>query len=222
YLSRYITPTHHALEFLTLAPLYLVMTRHFASRALSSPRTLQLLTSTDKRPPRSILEYILLAMLIFSLGMTVFHKVVTGTLLFLMQPCHATAGILILVMCWPNHKYPIIPRLLFNICLHTLWGTILALIWPDLRDHDIFGEVFNFFFEHLLILIIPLYMTLTGRYYVMPPTIDMALFSFFLYAAYHSPILHVFSLLSGFNLNYALVPPSCKVFDAHGLQNLRF
>lgn len=129
-------------------------------------------------------------------------------------------------MGWPNHKYPLIPRLLFNIYLHTLWGTILALIWPDLRDHEMLGEVFNFFMgkhkrcymdqtdfvrvEHTLILVVPLYMTLTRRYPVLPVSLDMALFSFFLYAAYHSPVLHISSLLSGYNLNYALVPPARK------------
>lgn len=64
--------------------------------------------------------------------------------------------------------------------------------------------------EHTLILVVPLYMTLTRRYPVLPVSLDMALFSFFLYAAYHSPVLHISSLLSGYNLNYALVPPACK------------
>ncbi|KAI8141061.1 transmembrane protein, partial [Fennellomyces sp. T-0311] len=170
----------------------------------------RLLTTTEKLPPRPLLESICLVLLVASFGTTVVHKAVTGTLLFLMQPCHVSAGLLILVMGWPDHKYPIVPRLLFNIYLHTLWGAILALIWPDLRDHDMLGEIFNFFMEHILVLVLPFYMALTRRYVVIPPSIDMALFSFFLYAAYHSPVLHVSSLLSGFNLNYALVPPACE------------
>lgn len=48
-------------------------------------------------------------------------------------------------MAWPNDKNQFIPQLLFNIYLHTLWGAILALVFPDLRDHDMLGEVFNFF-----------------------------------------------------------------------------
>ncbi|CDS13339.1 hypothetical protein LRAMOSA05517 [Lichtheimia ramosa] len=212
----YITPTHHAIEFLTLAPLYTIFTLLYAKRVLRSPGAYELLTSTEQRPARSILEMLLFVMLIASFTVTVIHKAVTGTLLFLMQPCHASAILLILVMGWPNHKYPLIPRLLFNIYLHTLWGTILALIWPDLRDHDMLGEVFNFFMEHTLILVVPLYMTLTRRYPVLPVSIDMALFSFFLYAAYHSPVLHISSLLSGYNLNYALVPPALTFLIAAG------
>ena len=69
----------------------------------------------------------------------------------------------------------------------------------------------HFKLEHILVLALPFYMVLTRRYVVIPLSLDMALFSFFLYAAYHSPVLHVSSLLSGLNLNYALVPPACKL-----------
>jgi hypothetical protein len=48
-------------------------------------------------------------------------------------------------MAWPNDRSQFIPQLLFNIYLHTLWGAVLALVFPDLRDHDMLGEVFNFF-----------------------------------------------------------------------------
>lgn len=93
------------------------------------------------------------------------------------------------------------------------------------------GEVFNFFLgkiskgilenfrsftnnhygvEHSLILIVPMYLISNPRYVTIPPSLDMALFSFFLYAFYHSPVLHLFSLWSGYNLNYSLVPPARK------------
>lgn len=52
----------------------------------------------------------------------------------------------------------------------------------------------------------------TKRYVVLPLNADMALFTFFLYAAYHSPLLHAVSLWSGYNINYTLVPPTRKVF----------
>jgi hypothetical protein len=49
-------------------------------------------------------------------------------------------------MLWPSKQHhPLIPRLLLNTYYYTLWGAILALIFPDLRDHDMLGEVFNFF-----------------------------------------------------------------------------
>lgn len=133
-------------------------------------------------------------------------------------------------MAWPKDMSQFAPQLLFNIYLHTLWGSILALVFPDLRDHDMLGEVFNFFLgkiggrsrggrlinsnciiEHGLILLLPFYMLTTKRYVVLPLDVDMALFSFFLYASYHSPLLHAVSLWSGYNINYTLVPPTRKV-----------
>lgn len=50
-----------------------------------SPGAYELLTSTEQRPARSILETLLFVMLIASFTITVIHKAVTGTLLFLMQ-----------------------------------------------------------------------------------------------------------------------------------------
>jgi hypothetical protein len=55
-------------------------------------------------------------------------------------------------------------------------------------------------------------MMLTKRYIVLPLSKDMALFSFYLYASYHSPLLHAVSLWSGYNVNYTLVPPTRKRF----------
>ena len=79
----------------------------------------------------------------------------------------------------------------------------------DMTEKKTYSDHFKL--EHILVLALPFYMVLTRRYVVIPLSLDMALFSFFLYAAYHSPVLHISSLLSGFNLNYALVPPACKL-----------
>lgn len=54
-------------------------------------------------------------------------------------------------------------------------------------------------------------MLTTKRYVVLPLSNDMALFAFFLYAAYHSPLLHAVSLWSGYNINYTLVSPARKL-----------
>lgn len=55
-----------------------------------SPGAYELLTSTEQRPARSILEMLLFVMLIASFTVTVIHKAVTGTLLFLMQVGEST------------------------------------------------------------------------------------------------------------------------------------
>ncbi|ORY93119.1 transmembrane protein [Syncephalastrum racemosum] len=215
----FVSPTHHAIELVSLAPL-LVALAAFSGWRLFHPTTkaYQLLADTTTPvPPQSWLERILLLTMIASFSITAIHKVLTGTLLFLLQPCHASAVLLIVVMCWPARVYPFIPRLLFNVYLYTLWGAVLALVFPDLRDHDMFGEIFNFFLEHTLVLVLPLYLILTRRYVILPASFSMALFSFFVYAAYHSPVLHVISLASGYNINYVLVPPALSFLIAAGV-----
>ncbi|KAI7889304.1 TMEM164 family-domain-containing protein [Mucor mucedo] len=207
--SWYVSPTSHGVEFLTVAPFYLIMAAYFGYKAILKNRiNYNLLVENKARPLRSWFENICLVTMVASYVVTVIHKAHTGTEFFLLQPCHVSAVILIVIMAWPNGMSQFTPQLLFNIYLHTLWGSILALVFPDLRDHDMLGEVFNFFLEHGLILLLPFYMLTTKRYVVLPLNVDMALFSFFLYASYHSPLLHAVSLWSGYNINYTLVPPT--------------
>ncbi|KAI8066751.1 TMEM164 family-domain-containing protein [Gongronella butleri] len=205
----FVSPTHHGLELVFLVPLFLAFTFYFGNQAFGK-HTLnhRLLTSVHAIPKATWVERLLLALTIFSFGTTVVHKAVTDTLLFLMQPCHISAFLLIVVMVWPFESRPWVPRLLLNIYYYTLWGAILALIFPDLRDHDMFLEIFNFYLEHVLDIVVPLYLINNPRYVTLAPSPSMALFSFFLYAAYHSPVLHVCALWSGLNLNYTLVPPA--------------
>ncbi|KAI9340974.1 transmembrane protein [Pilaira anomala] len=207
--SWYVSPTYHGVEFIMMAPFFMTMTAYFGYKAvLNNKVNFTLLTGNRDRATRPLFETICLLMMIASYVVTVTHKVYSRTEFFLLQPCHVSALILILMMAWPTKSSQFIPQLLFNIYLHTFWGAILALVFPDLRDHDMLGEVFNFFLEHGLILLLPFYMLTTKRYVILPVSFDMVLFSFFLYSSYHSPLLHAASLWSGYNINYTLVPPT--------------
>ncbi|KAI7908265.1 uncharacterized protein BX663DRAFT_493557 [Cokeromyces recurvatus] len=209
--SWYVSPAAHGIEFLIIVPFYLIMTVYFGYKAIIlNKKNYNTLINIKKtvRPKRSWFETMCLIIMILSYTVTVIHKLISHTNYFLLQPCHVSAVILIIIMSWPDNDYQYIPQLLFNVYLHTLWGSVLALVFPDLRDHDLLGEVFNFFLEHVLILVLPFYMLTTKRYVILSLNINMALFSFFLYASYHSPFLHAISLWSGFNINYTLVTPA--------------
>ncbi|KAF9208151.1 hypothetical protein BGZ49_009625 [Haplosporangium sp. Z 27] len=88
-----------------------------------------------------------------------------------------------------------------------MWGTMLALLSPDLRDYNLFLEIENFFVEHYLLLLAPVYMIWSNRYVIWPVSLDVTFMSFSLFALYHSFILSSMALLNGENLNYLLVPP---------------
>ncbi|KAF9114976.1 hypothetical protein BGX27_009304 [Mortierella sp. AM989] len=133
------------------------------------------------------------------------HKFLRGGLIYLLQPCHMSAMLLIIILLGPKEKKW--PHVLLNIYFHIMWGTMLALLSPDLRDYDLFFEVENFYIEHYLLLLAPVYMIWSNRYVIWPVSIDVTFMSFSLFALYHSFILSSMALLIGENLNYLLVPP---------------
>ncbi|KAG0260502.1 hypothetical protein BG011_001871 [Mortierella polycephala] len=148
-----------------------------------------------------------------SLMITVYQKWTRGGLIYLFQPCHMSAMLLIIILSGPKtHKWP---HVLLNIYFHIMWGTMLALLSPDLRDYDLFFEVENFYIgtdkgfyvKHYLLILAPVYMIWSNRYVIWPVSMDVALMSFSFFALYHSAILSTMALIKGQNLNYLLMPP---------------
>lgn len=109
-----------------------------------SSLTFQLLKNFKPVGPATRAEKFLIASLIGTFTATIAHKVIRKNKLFMLQPCHMSAGLLLMTLCYPN-KTSVVTNLLFNVYLHTQWGAIAALIFPDLRDHYLVGETFNFF-----------------------------------------------------------------------------
>ncbi|KAI8096382.1 TMEM164 family-domain-containing protein [Halteromyces radiatus] len=207
--SWYIHPRQHAIELVFLSSSFAFASYYFYGRALG-PGTLNRYLLTHFVPPgqASWMEKGLLASLVASLGVTLTHKMIRKNVLFMLQPCHVNCLLLIFTMM--ARKTSALPHILFNIYLHTQWGAIAALVFPDLRDHQYLGETFNFFAEHILILLAPVYMIYSRRYLVLPTSPDMAFLSFSLYSLFHSPLLHICALKSGLNLNYLFTPPPSK------------
>jgi hypothetical protein len=142
--TRYIPPSQHGLELIVLSTLFIMGTTYFGYRALGPGINRKLLFNFVPSKNHSLIERTLFTALALSLATTVAHKLIRRTMLFMLQPCHMSAMLLLVVMAWPKKSSPI-PNILFNIYLHTLWGTIAALLFPDLRDHYLLGETFNFF-----------------------------------------------------------------------------
>ncbi|KAG1442307.1 hypothetical protein G6F56_011118 [Rhizopus delemar] len=209
--SWYLSPRQHATELLLLSTGFIAATAYFLIRVFDpASSTWHRLSTFKPLGPATPAEYLLTFSLFSSFSLTLYHKIIRRNKMFMLQPCHMGAGLLLLTLCNPN-KSAIATNLLFNIYLHTQWGGIAALMFPDLRDHELFGETFNFFAEHILILIAPIYMIYSGRYLLIPTCLDMTFLSFSVFSFFHSPILQICSLTSGLNLNYMFSPPPIKL-----------
>ncbi|KAI1317903.1 hypothetical protein EDD11_007565 [Mortierella claussenii] len=204
--SWYLSPRRHTVEFAIYNAVFLYTVRYFYLRALApgSPISQQFAAYV---PPfkKSKIEISVLVTLAASLLITVYQKWTRGGLLYLLQPCHMSAMMLICILMGPKNKKW--PHILLNIYFHIMWGTMLALLSPDLRDYNMFFEIENFFIEHYLLLLTPFYMIWSNRYVIWPVSMDVALMSFSFFALYHSFILSSVALLKGQNLNYLLMPP---------------
>ncbi|RKP12490.1 hypothetical protein BJ684DRAFT_20977, partial [Piptocephalis cylindrospora] len=111
-------------------------------------------------------------------------------------------------------------HVIFNLYLQVTWGTLLALLVPDLRDYSAFLEVENFYFEHYALLLFPLYLTIQGRFIVWRPTWEGAIAGFLALSFYHSGVLAPLALITGRNLNYMLSPPPGTLISTAGWYRL--
>ncbi|CAO3686910.1 unnamed protein product [Rhizopus stolonifer] len=152
----------------------------------------QLLTEFQPPQKASLTEKIMTGSLASSLLVTLIHKIIRNRVWFMLQPCHVTLSS---SSCVVQHLFAF------------QWGALAALAFPDLREHALIGETFNFFAEHILLLVVPIYMIYSGRYVVLPKSKAILFLSFFSYSFFHTPVLHTLSLTSGFNLNYMWTPP---------------
>ncbi|KAF9358877.1 hypothetical protein BGX34_008682 [Mortierella sp. NVP85] len=142
--SWYLSPRRHTIEFLIYNVIFLYSAHYFYRRALSPGSPISQRFAAYVPPSKkSKIEITVLILLAASLLTTVCQKYVRGGMLYLLQPCHMSALMLITVLAGPkDRKWP---HILLNIYFHIMWGTMLALLSPDLRDYSLVFEVENFY-----------------------------------------------------------------------------
>ncbi|RUS26906.1 hypothetical protein BC938DRAFT_483964 [Jimgerdemannia flammicorona] len=125
--SWFLSPARHGAELIVLSSLLGTLLWIFGQKIFQegNPHSKLLTTFSPPRPP-STTERILVGTLVVSLLVTTVHKIIRGTSIYLLQPCHMSALILIIAMSWPSKASPV-PHLLLNIYLHTAWCGLSAL-----------------------------------------------------------------------------------------------
>ncbi|KAI9183080.1 hypothetical protein H9P43_003997 [Blastocladiella emersonii ATCC 22665] len=208
YGSWYLSPVQHGIEFVLFNAFFVVFFVVFLKRALlpGTPVDAALrLAKKGASAKRSKLDMTIVAILVASLSLVTYHKSNSGSLNFMLQPCHVSMLTLIVMLLWDQRSS--VPHVMYNIYLHTMWGTLLAILSPDLRDAKQPLEAENFWFEHWALLITPLLLAWSNRLAVFPRSFDLAMAAFLAKALYHSLVLAPVALRSGNNLNYMLEPP---------------
>lgn len=204
--SWYISPAQHGFELIILTTLFylgfLVTIKHICRPGSPEWKLLALYDNTTRM---TLLEKVMSYSAMTSWFMILVYKALRNDLISMLQPCHVNLVVLIFTLNFPK-KYTI-THFVFNVFVHGIWGTMLAISAPDLRGYDMLLEVENFWFEHYLLLAAPFLLMFTDRYVLWPPSLAVALLSFCFNALYNVPFLASLGLLTGLNVNYTLSPP---------------
>lgn len=78
---------------------------------------------------------------------------------------------------------------------------------PDMRGYSQHFEATNFWVEHLMLLIVPFYLSITQHFPLFQWSWSFCLASFCIVGLWHTLFLTLWSLHSGWNLDYVLSPP---------------
>ncbi|KAK3814553.1 MAG: TMEM164 family-domain-containing protein [Linnemannia elongata] len=217
----YLSPRQHTIEFVCYNVLFFVLLRvglqlfRKKGSAFYSPRLDQLTESINSNVLAGhVMDKAVLVLLCGSYALTVYHKVFGDSYMYLLQPCHVNLLLLIFTMVGPKESK--VTRMAFNSYLHYIWATIFALSFPDTTENGLYLVIENFWFEHYLLLLVPIYLIYTGRFVVFPLSFSYAVFSYALFCLFHSFVLSGLGLLTGHNLNYMLVPPNSPLMHMLG------
>eukprot|EP01137_Pigoraptor_chileana_P002385 Opistho-2@41157 len=203
--SWFLSPRQHVIEFIVYNAFFLTIF-FVLSKRLTAKGGAYYFIEVDARRKRTIVEHLATLSLLVTLGYTLYFKYLRGGTLFLLQPCHISLAILIVLSFAPAGWKG--AHLLFNMYFYWMWGAILALAFPDLRDYEDPVEIFFFFFEHYLLVVIPFVFYAVGRFEILEPTLAITLCAFSVKAIYHSIVLESLALYTGLNLNYLMSPPT--------------
>jgi hypothetical protein len=131
--------------------------------------------------------------------------------LYLLQPCHmllaghAVVAGLLLFRSYTSRAAVVVYCVLFDL----QWFTYVAIALPDTRallERNFFGEFFLFYFEHILLILLPFIETRFFFSNIHQPflrdKIKRVLFSLACFGIHHIQIMTPVSLVSGVQINY--------------------
>ena len=149
----------------------------------------------------------LLVAMTFAYALEVGYKLATKQFVFVLNPCHQLCVIQIILLAWPSTSRLL--TYLYRCNLYWLHGPIMAVIFPVTNTLFLPGEVFTYWFEHAMLLIIPFYLLRRGgNLCTVESLMDWSwpLMAYGLWGLYHFVVLELVAVFSLANLNSMLCP----------------
>jgi hypothetical protein len=154
----------------------------------------------------AIADYGLRLVCVICAVLTVYYKIETNRIAYLLQPCHLS-NFLLAALCFVDPAKSAVAQGLFFFNLNTSFGTLIALLAPDTINLRLPGEHAFFFSQHYMLLLLPLVWLLRRRYALYRGwRLTLLMWAYF--AVMHWAAFLPTSILDNKNVNYMMLPPS--------------
>lgn len=202
----YLSAEQHAFEFILFNLIYGVGLIY----TLWAGRNRKSATPKDEIQELPFLLKVERAILTICFIVTFIHKLNGNKIQMILMPCHVATSCYLYCLWTPNKARA---ESMFNISVHYMFFTWLAMLFPDYTGLDQAGEILNFWVHHWILFIIPFHLLFVRHYHI-----DYSGAYYYRLAAFLGGLLHYdiyvpLDLLSGQNVGYMLCPPPKSPFQ---------
>jgi len=205
YNMWYLSPEQHAVELILFNIIYglgLLVTLYGRKR----PKIVE----DDSPQELSFILKVYRAILTVCFLVTFVHKINGQKIQMILMPCHMTT-LCYLYTLWTKSKEK--AEIMFNISVHFMFFTWLAMLFPDHTGLHQQGEILNFWVHHWILLIIPFHLIIVKQYRLDTSGAYYYRLAAFLGGLFHYDVYVFLDIISGQNVGYMLCPPPKSPFQ---------
>jgi len=152
----------------------------------------------------------LLRSLVAVFSMELCYKIISGQLIWCLNPCHVITLLQIYLILAPRSSSP--ARYLYRLHIYWLTGPVLAILFPVTSTRTMPGEVTVYWLQHSLILITPAALSSKYQSSSSSSVSTWSMSSLSVFSLYHWLILQPIGLVTRVNLSNMLCPAQSDPF----------
>lgn len=158
---------------------------------------------------------LLIIMMSICYGMELTYKLATNQLIFILNPCHVMCLLQLSVLSM--NPFTSGAQEMFKMVINGLYAPICACVFPVTNTLFLPGEIFTFWLEHVLLLIIPLYLIYENQLELESLTSYKSCLRLFgYYYIYNLLLIQPLSIVTKANVNNLLCPAITDPFAGPG------